>query len=97
MTPGRVNALEPQARALCGDLIDGFIGNGAVEYVAQFARRFPTTIFMQMMGLPVENADMFLGWIDELMHASSNLALSEQERVGRSRAAATASSSTSAD
>jgi cytochrome P450 len=90
MTPGRVNALEPQARALCGDLIDGFIGDGAVEYVTQFARRFPTTIFMQMMGLPVENADMFLGWIDELMHTSSNLALSEQERVGRSRAAATA-------
>ena len=90
MTPGRVNALEPQARALCGSLIDGFIDNGSVEYVTQFARRFPTTIFMQMMGLPVENADMFLAWIDELMHASSNLALSEQERVARSRAAATA-------
>jgi cytochrome P450 len=88
MTPGRVNALEPQARALCRDLIDGFIGEGSVEYVTQFARRFPTTIFMQMMGLPVENADMFLAWIDELMHTSSNLTLSEQERVSRSRTAA---------
>lgn len=90
MTPGRVDALEARARALAGELIDGFIGDGSVEYVTKFARRFPTTIFMQMMGLPVENADMFLSWIDELMHTSSNLTLSEQERVTRSRNAATA-------
>jgi cytochrome P450 len=89
MTPGRVNALEPRARALVGTLIDGFIGDGSVEYVTQFARRFPTTIFMQMMGLPVENADMFLAWIDALMHSSSDLALTEEERVTNSRNAAT--------
>jgi cytochrome P450 len=89
MTPGRVNALEPRARALAGSLIDGFIDDGSVEYVTKFARRFPTTIFMQMMGLPVENADMFLAWIDALMHSSSDLALSEQERVTNSRNAAT--------
>jgi cytochrome P450 len=90
MSPPRMKALEPRARELCNQLIDEFIDEGRVDFMAEFSRRFPTTIFMQLMGLPTENADMFLLWINQLMHSSSDLSLTPDERVATARGAAQA-------
>lgn len=71
-TPGRMDALEPSIRAHCVSLIEGFLGDGGCDLVSQFARRYPTIIFMRLMGLPVEDADMFLDWADRLMHSNAD-------------------------
>jgi cytochrome P450 len=68
LTPGKVKALEPMIRDHCVSLIDGFIADGQVEFSSVFARRFPTIIFMRLMGLPVDEADQLLDWVDQLMH-----------------------------
>lgn len=70
-TPGRVEAMEPRIRGYCRSLIDGLEPRGGCDLVADFARLFPTVIFMELMGLPVEDADTFLDWADQLMHADS--------------------------
>jgi cytochrome P450 len=62
--------MTPQIRARCVELIEGFRGNGRCDFVAEFARLFPTTVFMKMMGLPVEESSTFLGWIEQMMHAT---------------------------
>ena len=70
-TPGRIEALEPSIRTHCVSLIEGFAATGRCELVGQFARRYPTIIFMRLMGLPVEDADTFLDWADGLMHGNA--------------------------
>jgi cytochrome P450 len=68
--PGAVAAMEPAIRARCVELIDGFADAGRCDVVTQFARRFPTSIFMQMVGLPLDEADTFLGWASRMLHTS---------------------------
>ena len=69
-TPGRVRELEPSIRAHCVSLIEGLVDRGRCDLVADFARRYPTIIFMRLMGLPVDDADTFLDWADGLMHST---------------------------
>jgi cytochrome P450 len=66
--PARMKALEPRMRQLCGELIDRFSDEGSCEVMGDFARLFPTTIFIQLLGLPVEEAPTFLDWAHKLMH-----------------------------
>jgi cytochrome P450 len=60
----------PRVRERCVELIESFSASGRCDLVADFARLYPTTIFMKIMGLPVEESGKFLGWIDALMHTS---------------------------
>jgi cytochrome P450 len=69
-TPTAAKEMTPQIRARCVELIEGFRANGKCDFVGEFARLFPTTVFMKMMGLPVEEAPTFLGWIERMMHAT---------------------------
>lgn len=69
-TPGRVRELEPSIRTHCVSLIEGFAARGHCDLVGDFARRYPTIIFMRLMGLPVDDADTFLDWADALMHST---------------------------
>lgn len=71
-TPGRAEAIEGAIRSHCASLVDGLASRGGCEFVDDFARRYPTIIFMQLMGLPVEDADTFLDWADHLMHAPAD-------------------------
>jgi cytochrome P450 len=60
--------LEPWFRSFCVSLIEGLAAKGQCELMGDFARRFPTTIFMELFGLPVEQADTFLEWVVGMMH-----------------------------
>lgn len=70
--PAAIAALEPVVRARCVELIDGFAADRECDVVTQFARRFPTSIFMDLMGLPIEEADTFLGWASDLLHTAGS-------------------------
>ena len=69
-TPTSARDMTPQVRARAVELIQGFRANGRCDFVSEFARLFPTTVFMKMMGLPVEESATFLGWIEQMMHAT---------------------------
>jgi cytochrome P450 len=68
--PARMKALEPRMRQLAGELIDRLAGRGSCEVMSDFARLFPTTIFIELLGLPVEQAPTFLEWAHQLMHTT---------------------------
>ena len=42
------------------------------DYVADVALRFPNTIFMEIMGLPVSDADQFQAWETDILHGSQS-------------------------
>ena len=65
--PGAGEAWRDRVRGRCRELIHAFADDGEVEVYGQFARQYPTRIFMEMMGLPVDRADELLSWADDLM------------------------------
>ena len=65
-----VAEMEPRVRGLARALAEGLAPTGRCDFVTQFAHRLPSRVFMQLMGLPAEQADTFLGWAKALLHTS---------------------------
>jgi len=69
-TPRAITDLAAGIREQCAALIDELAGRGRIEFIADVGKVFPTRVFMNIMGLPVEKSDEMLAWIDTLMHTS---------------------------
>jgi cytochrome P450 len=70
-SPGRIASLETPVRERCAELVDSIVARGECDFVADFASQFPTTIFLQIIGLPVEQLDQFMEWEDKILHFNS--------------------------
>lgn len=68
--PKAVAARETEIRQVAVEMIDRFKGRGGADVLDEFARRFPTLIFLRLMGLPEEDLDMFLAWVHNILHQS---------------------------
>ena len=66
--PKPMAEIEDKVRQRCAQLIDEFADNGSCDFLQEFAYRYPTTIFMEIMGLPLDGLEEFLGWEDEILH-----------------------------
>ncbi|MBE9373301.1 cytochrome P450 [Saccharopolyspora sp. HNM0983] len=69
-SPNAVAAREAEIRAVATGMIDRLSGSGGADVLDTFARRFPTQIFLRLMGLPEEELDVFLEWVHEILHLS---------------------------
>lgn len=67
-TPRRAEQLSGAVRARCAEIIDGFAGRGRVDFATEFAARFPTSIFLELFGLPYDHLDRLLDWEWQIMH-----------------------------
>lgn len=67
-SPRNINALEPKIRKLCDMLIGQFHAKGECDLIADLAAPLPTTIFVEMMGLPLEDAEKFHTWATLINH-----------------------------
>jgi cytochrome P450 len=68
-SPGAVARLEPAIRRTCATLVDGFAAAGRCELLSDFAVPFPTTIFVDLLGLPASEVHRFAAWNHALLHA----------------------------
>lgn len=66
--PAAIEAMEPDLRSFAADLIDELAPRGGCDFIADFAKRFPTEIFMSMMGLPIDRAEWMVGLADAVLH-----------------------------
>jgi len=64
-SPKRMAELEPEARKLVNEIIDGFAAAGTCDFHEDFATPLPSTIFLALMGLPQEDLPQFLRWRDD--------------------------------
>jgi cytochrome P450 len=64
-SPQAVEGMETAIRAWCVELIEGFLPNRRCDLNRDFARQFPTMIFLRMMGQPEGGADEFLRTVNE--------------------------------
>ncbi len=65
--PKQVALLENDVRKLSNQLIDDFIDRGECEFNGAFAIPLPCTVFLRLLGLPLEDLDLFLGFKDNII------------------------------
>lgn len=71
-SPKAVEQLKPKMRQRFSEILDDVVARGECDFVKDVALRFPNTIFMEMLGLPVEEAALFQTWEEDLLHSNFN-------------------------
>jgi cytochrome P450 len=66
-SPKAMLARKEEIRALANELIDKVIDQGACDFIPAIAEPLPVTVFLKMLGLPVERLAEFRGLVHELM------------------------------
>jgi cytochrome P450 len=59
-SPRKVAVLEEKLAQRVNELIDKFIDRGTVDFAEEFSIPFPTHVFLELLGLPVEELPSFL-------------------------------------
>jgi cytochrome P450 len=67
LAPRRVAPLDAEIRKLADELIDGFVGDGRVEFHDAFAVPLPSTIFLRLFGMPLEDVDFLVAMKDRIL------------------------------
>ena len=57
-SPGAVDRAEPMAREICRRLVEEVVPTGGCDFVTGFALRYPTEVFLTMIGCPASDADL---------------------------------------
>jgi cytochrome P450 len=63
--PAAVRRMEEMATQRCIELIEELKPKGSCDFVAEFAIRYPTDLFLALLGLPVSDGDFFLDWSED--------------------------------
>jgi cytochrome P450 len=84
-SPRKVAELEPATRELVNALIDRVVDDGACNFHATVAEPLPSTVFLQMIGLPVERTREFIDLKDGIIRPPGDIAeqTAHRERVGQ--------------
>lgn len=67
-TPKAMEAMEDKVRARCVELLEPLVERGHCDFLHDFAWRYPTSIFLDLMGLPVADLDQFMAWETAILH-----------------------------
>ena len=78
--PKQVALLENDVRKLSNQLIDDFIDTGECEFNSAFAIPLPCTVFLRLLGLPLEDLDLFLKFKDNIIRPETR-EQQEYERI----------------
>jgi cytochrome P450 len=81
-SPQAVAQYETGTRELCHSLIDGFIQTGQADAAADYAQQIPARVISVLLGVPVEMAEEFTGWVrDALDLARPDLRLAARRKI----------------
>ncbi len=70
LAPSAIRAREDQIRTLCVALIDEIAPRGECDFLTGFAQRFPTAIFLDLMGLAAGKAAEFIARAQTVLHVT---------------------------
>jgi cytochrome P450 len=64
-TPRKMQALEPQVRAYCAEVLDPLVGSGEFDFVADLGKFMPMRVIGMLLGIPVEDQEAIREQIDD--------------------------------
>jgi cytochrome P450 len=68
--PKAVERLDPWVRARAASLVDDLVDAGSCDFVADFAQKFPNSVFLDILGLPQAELPFFVSSVDKIMHGN---------------------------
>jgi cytochrome P450 len=80
-SPRRMRDLEEPIRKLVRELIGSFKDKGRCEFITEFARPLPTTVFLLMMGWPLDRAAEFNHWSHQILTGKPGGTIEESAAV----------------
>jgi hypothetical protein len=66
-TPDAMKKLEPRVRAICNELIDGFIADRKCDAAARYTKHIPVRAIAHMLGIPEADGELFIKWIHGIL------------------------------
>lgn len=78
-SPEAMAAMEPHIQQFASELLDTMLAKDEFDFVEEFANPFPTIIFCQLMGFPLEDHAKFMRWKDVIIHGAVE---GEAEKLG---------------
>lgn len=72
VSPKALQQLGAEARRLAIELIEGLEPRGRCEFMAEFARHLPMTIFLRMVDLPLSDRERLIGLADAMIRSPDN-------------------------
>jgi hypothetical protein len=69
-SPRAIRPLADSVRERATELIRAFAEEPGVEFVSQLAKPLPSWVFLGIFGAPREQADVFTGWVADLLHST---------------------------
>ncbi len=82
-SPREVNKIEGDITRRVNELIDRFIARGECDYATEFAVPLPCSLFLRMMGLPLEDLDVFVDLNNRLMRGDGETYMAEDNVQAR--------------
>ncbi|WP_181779851.1 cytochrome P450 [Pseudonocardia pini] len=67
-SPGRTKSMEADQHRLAAELVAGVRERGECDFVRDIAQVFPSTIFLQIMGMPRDKLPEFMEWEHMILH-----------------------------
>jgi cytochrome P450 len=68
-TPRRVAEMRPRIRTIAAGLLEPLVSRGSMELIGDFAFPLPTTVILEMLGVPIEDRDRVRIWGNALLAA----------------------------
>jgi cytochrome P450 len=81
LAPKQVARMEGSIRKLADELIDGFLGDGEVEFHDAFALPLPDTIFLTLFGMPLDDMQFLVAMKDRILK-NEGVTMEEREAIG---------------
>src|SRR5512139_230413 len=81
VTPKAVRDLTESVRNLTVSLIEGFRDRARCEFMTEFARHVPMTIFLSLVDLPLSDREWLVGVADKVVRPASREELAESQQA----------------
>jgi cytochrome P450 len=70
LSPGAIKRLEPEIRAICDDLIDGFIERGECDIIGELTTPLPARVILKMLNFDESRWPEWITYIHTLIHGA---------------------------
>jgi cytochrome P450 len=78
-SPKQVATLEPRVREMARSLVDAVADEGSCNFNAAFAEPYPSTVFLELLGLPTSRLSEFLELKDGIIRPPATTAKEREE------------------
>lgn len=66
-SPKKIAAWDGDVRALCNELLDRVQGKDVVDAAVDYAQHIPVNVIARMLGFPLEDSDLFRGFVHDIL------------------------------